>query len=387
MGEKSRPRLPIPPTATARPVPTATAVPPTPGSGACSAVILTKGPNLILTGNNTQMKVAWQWSTNSTFTVRWGTSTGYASGSASVTANDSTNHMYAYTIGGLTPGTKYYYQVVVGSQCVSSTFYAPPPAAATDVKFFAYGDTRSNGGAHNGLAGQVVSAFTSDPAFQTLNLHVGDWVSGNSESAWVGEWYNPSYTSLRKEDASLADIGVRGNHESSATYWKRYFPQPWQPGGLYYAFDYGPMHVVMLDQYTAYNAGSTQYNWLKSDLAASTKKWKLVVLHEPGWSAGGGHGNNTTVQNDLQPLFVQYGVSIVFGGHNHYYARAVVGGIQHLTVGGGGAPLYTPASGYANIVKTAKVYSLGEFSISGSTLTAKILNNSGATIDSFTLTR
>ena len=105
------------------------------------------------------------------------------------------------------------------------------------------------------------------------------------------------------------------------------------------------MHVVMLDQYTTYTAGSTQYNWLKTDLAASTKKWKVVVLHEPGWSAGGGHGNNTTVQNDLQPLFVQYGVAIVFGGHNHYYARASVSGVTHLTVGGGGAPLYSPGVG------------------------------------------
>ena len=78
---------------------------------------------------------------------------------------------------------------------------------------------------------------------------------------------------------------------------------------------------------------------MRTDLAASAKPWKFIVLHEPGWSAGGGHGNNTTVQNDIQPLAVQYGVAIVFGGHNHYYARANVSGVTHLTMGGGGAPL------------------------------------------------
>ena len=241
------------------------------------------------------------------------------------------------------PGAKYYYQVVAGTQCCQRLVLHPPAASATDVKFFAYGDTRTNGSVHNGLAGQIVSLFNADPAFQTLNLNVGDWVSGDTESAWAGEWYNSCYSNMRKQDANIADTGVRGNHEGSATYWKRYFPQPYQPGGLYRSFDYGPMHIAMLDQYTAYNAGSTQYNWLKNDLAASTKKWKFVVLHEPGWSAGGGHGNNTTVQNDLQPLFNSTGCSIVFGGHNHYYARAVTG-VQHLTVGGGGAPLYTPAA-------------------------------------------
>ena len=196
--------------------------------------------------------------------------------------------------------------------------------------------------AHNALAGQVNAAFAADPAFQTLNLHVGDWVSGDSDSAWTSEWFNPSYTNLRKQDANIADIGVRGNHESGATYWKRYWPQPFQPGGLYWSFDYGPMHVVLLDQYTSYTPGSAQYNWLKADLAASTKTWKVVVLHEPGWSAGGGHANNTAVQQNLQPLFTQYGVSLVFGGHNHYYARASVGGVTHLTMGGGGAPALHP---------------------------------------------
>jgi hypothetical protein len=143
----------------------------------------------------------------------------------------------------------------------------------------------------------------------------------------------------------------------------------------------------MLDQYTPYNAGSTQYNWLKNDLAASTKPWKVIVLHEPGWSAGSGHGNNTTVQNDIQPLAVQYGVSVIFGGHNHYYARAAVNGIQHLTVGGGGAPLYAPDTSYPNLVKTSKSYGWSQFVINGNTMTSTAYDNSGNVIDTFTITR
>ncbi len=291
-------------------------------TGNCTAVVLTKGPTLIYTGSNTAMRIFWQWSSNATFQMQWGTSTSYASGNVAVTPTDTTNHLYTYNLNGLTPGTKYYYRVVSGSQCSSGTFYAGPAASATSVKFVSYGDTRTNGSIHNGLAGQVVSLYKSDPAFQTLNLNVGDWVSADSASAWSSEWFNPSYTSLRTQDANLSDIGVRGNHEGAATFWKQYWPEPFQSGGLYWSFDYGPMHIALLDAYTAYNAGSAQYNWLKGDLAGSTKTWKFVVIHEPGWSAGGGHANNTTVQNDLQPLFVQYGVSILFSGHNHYYARA-----------------------------------------------------------------
>jgi hypothetical protein len=78
---------------------------------------------------------------------------------------------------------------------------------------------------------------------------------------------------------------------------------------------------------------------------------------------------------------------MVFAGHNHYYCRAMVNGIVELTLGGGGAPQYTPASGQPDIVTYTKAYSFGEFTISGNTLTVKVLNNSGATIDTFTVTK
>jgi predicted phosphodiesterase len=332
------------------------------------------------------MQVSWQWSSTATFQVQWGTDQTYSAGNASVTAYDATNRLYKYVMSGLTPGAKYYYQVVVGSQCSRGTFYAAPSSSANSVKFFAYGDTRTNGGTHNSIAGKLIANYTADPALQTMSLHVGDWVNSDGESNWTGEWFNQP--NIRTLTANISMMGVRGNHEgSNATYWKRYWPQPYQAGGLYRSFEYGPMLVVMLDQYVPYNAGSTQYNWLRNELANSTKQWKVIVLHEPGWSAGGGHGNNGTVQNDIQPLAEQYGVSIVFGGHNHYYARATVNGVQHLTVGAGGAPLYTPASGQPNIVVTSKSDSWGQFVINGNTLTATIYNNSGGVIDTFTITR
>jgi hypothetical protein len=370
-------------TATKTTIPTATGT----VSSTCSPVILTKGPTLIFTGDNTKMRVFWQWTANTTFHMEWGNSTSYSLGNIAVNPTNTATHLYQYDITGLTPGTKYYYQAVVGTQCSGGTFYAAPATNATSLKFTAYGDTRTNGSIHNGLAGQVDALFASDPAFQTLNLNVGDWVSSDSESAWTSEWFAAAYTNLRKQDANISDIGIRGNHEGSATYWKQYWPEPFQPGGLYWSFDYGPMHVVMLDAYTSYTAGSTQYNWLKADLAATTKTWKIVLIHEPGWSAGGGHANNTTVQNDIQPLLVQYGVAMLLSGHNHYYARAAVNGVVELTVGGGGAPQYTPATGQPNIVLAVKAYSFGEFTINGNTLTTKIVNNSGVTIDTFSITK
>ena len=141
----------------------------------------------------------------------------------------------------------------------------------------------------------------------------------------------------------------------------------------------------VVDEYTTYTADSAQLNWLTSDLAATTKLWKIVVLHEPGWTSGGSHGNNTTVQTVLQPLFKQYGVQLVVGGHNHYYARGVVESIQHLTLGGGGAPLYAPASGQSNIVQADQSNHHTELDINGNTMLFTARRSDGTVIDSLTI--
>ncbi len=345
-----------------------------------------KGPEVVLTGDNTEMKLVWQLDSTRLSIVQWGLDLRYALGTA-VATETGPDHLYSYTIGGLIPGSRYNYRVIASPACYEGTFYAALPDTATDLKFFAYGDTRNGISVNDAIASQIMQAYAADPGFQTFNLAVGDLVSsGDLESAWADEFFNPHYLHLRTVLSNLAFLPVMGNHEGSGALFVRYFPMPFV-AGRYWSFDYGPAHIVMLDQYRPYAVGSAQYAWLKEALAASSKKWKFLVLHEPGWSAGGGHANNTTVQDDIQPLAEQYGVSIIFGGHNHYYARAVVNGIQHLTVGGGGAPLYTPNPSAVNEVAARSAYSFAEIVISGDVLTGTAVAADGTDIETFTLTR
>jgi hypothetical protein len=153
----------------------------------------------------------------------------------------------------------------------------------------------------------------------------------------------------------------------------------------YWSFDYGPAHFAVVDQYTSYGPGSAQLTWLQNDLASTNKPWKFIYLHEPGWSAGGGHENNTSVQNYIQPLCIQYGVPILFAGHNHYYARALVNNIQHITTGGGGAPLYQPNLNYPYIVAGASAYHFCKIEINDQSLHLTALKPTGEIIDSFTI--
>ena len=344
---------------------------------------IVKGPYLLFEGSNTSMTVLWQDNATESNVIRWGTSTNYTLGQATV-AEYGTDHQHRHVITGLQPSTRYYYEVAGYG---SGFFRTAPEASATAVKLLAYGDTRSYPADHEKVAGRMRAAYAADPAYQTIALHAGDWVASNAETNWTNEWFvsTTTYPQMHAFQAEVPIVGALGNHEGTGTVYNKYFPEPYNAARFYWSFDYGPLHVAVVDQYTTYTAGSAQYNWLASDLAASTKPWKIVLLHEPGWTSGGSHGNNTTVQGVLQPLFKQNGVQLVIGGHNHYYARAVVDNIQHLTLGGGGAPLYAPASGQPNIVKTDQSLHHTEIDINGNTMLFTARRSDGTLIESFTI--
>jgi hypothetical protein len=370
-----------------KPTPVPTMAPSSTPQAGLSRVSLTKGPDLVYTGSSTAMKLFWQWTANATFRVDWGATASFGASSPTISAYDATNHLYSFTLTGLTPGAKVFYRVVVGSQFADGTFFAAPDAAATSLKFVSYGDTRSNPSIDDGVAAKVIALYQSDPGYQTLVPMEGDAVSnGDTDSIWTSEFFSPSFTHIRAMLANTAVIPVMGNHEGTGALFVRYFPFPYV-AARYWSFDYGPVHFTYIDQYTSYAAGSAQYNWVKADLAASTQKWKIVMMHEPGWSANGGHPNNTTMQTVYEPLFEQNHVALVLAGHNHYYARAMVNGIPELTVGTGGAPAYTPASGQPNIVKTFNGAGFARFEIAGSTLTGSFVATNGAVQDTFTVTR
>ncbi len=352
-----------------------------------AADLMKKQPYLVYPGDPTQMQVLWQLTDVATSTLEWGTDTTYAQGN--VMNAEYGDHQHAWTIEGLTPATTSQYRVTTEGVAYRGSFNTAPNAWATKLKFLAYGDTRTYPVTHNQVVARMLSDIAADSSFQSLVLFMGDYVTtGTTESYWTNEFFDPAILpNVRTLMANTAHQGTMGNHEGIGTLFVKYFPYPFV-GGRYWSFDYGPIHVAVVDQYTSYTPGSAQLQWLAADLAGSKKTWKFIVLHEPGWSAGGGHLNNTSVQSYLQPLCEQYGVSVLFAGHNHYYARAVVNGVQHLTLAGGGAPAYTPDMSQPYLVSAAQANHHATFAIDGDTLRFKVFNTAGgAVLDSFTAVR
>ncbi len=361
-----------------------------------------KGPYLVPTGNNTEMTVHWQLYETAACTIEWGTDgTNYPSSATIVEDGNSINkHQYAYTVTDLTPGTKYYYNVTVNTKYLSQTsfrgsFFTSAPTDATTLSFMAYGDSRSGAGTHDTIAGAIINTYTTDPSFQTFMLATGDLVLANEEIMWDLDFFNNSNPNVLEMLENIPVISCMGNHETYAgsnDLFTKYFPFPYVDAH-YWSFDYGPAHFVIVDQYAGPeqdgNLTDDQLIWIESDLSSTSKPWKFICLHEPGYSAGGGHANSTDVQDNLQPLCEAYGVDIVFAGHNHYYARAEINGVQHITTGGGGASSYVPETPAENpdIIVSKMASHFCKIEIDGLSLDFTAVEPDGSVIDDFSLTK
>ncbi|MHC4074821.1 MAG: purple acid phosphatase family protein [Planctomycetota bacterium] len=343
-----------------------------------------KGPYLIYPDTNTKMQVLWQLDITQTCTLEWGVNTSYTSGSIQ-SSQYGADHQHKYTITGLTPGTKYYYRVTAGGSSYTGTFKAAPASSATNLKFLAYGDTRSNPSLHNEVVGAMISAYTSDSGFQTITLHSGDWTSKDTEANWTSQFFPRNQANLLNFQANMPINGCVGNHEKTAAQFNKYWPYPYA-GGNYWSFDYGPAHIAVVDMHQSGGIGnaSAQKAWLQNDLAATTKQWKFILLHPPGWSAGT-HSVNMAVQNHIQPLCKTYGVDFVIAGHNHNYARATVNGVHHITTGGGGAPLRSVNLSWPYVVAAESAHHYCAIDIQGTYLYFDAYRINGTLIDSFTV--
>ncbi len=113
-----------------------------------------------------------------------------------------------------------------------------------------------------------------------------------------------------------------------------------QPQLSYYKISQGPADFFFLDSDNAAVNGAartTQREWLKAQIQASTARWKFAVFHQPPFSSGAVHGNHPYMQwgSDFA------GLTAIITGHDHIYERLNIGfGVTQFIVGIGGRSFY-----------------------------------------------
>lgn len=207
---------------------------------------------------------------------------------------------------------------------------APLPGSGKPVKFVVLGD--SGGGPLQGAVRDQLDTVRFD-----LMLHVGDIAYGSGTLAELESQFFAEYAPVL---GNVPVFPTSGNHDyetKGGAPFRQVFalPENGTPGGVerWYSFDWGDIHFVALD---TEQVDETQTTWLEDDLSRNLLPWTIVYLHRPPYSSGD-HGSADDVRRAFTPLFADYGVDVVFAGHDHDYERTdAIDGVTYIVTGGGG---------------------------------------------------
>lgn len=252
---------------------------------------------------------------------------------------------------GLSPGTRYYYRVGTADTVFRGGpdywFVTAPPWPAREdatladpVRLWVTGDQGQPGEGQ-----QAVAAAARDWARAHLRaspLPFDAWLTtgdnayrSGSMAQFQAALFEPFADVLR----NVPFWPTLGNHD--ARRWAFYslfdLPRRGESGGLpsgtehYFAFDHGPVHVVMLDtEQGDLSPGGAMLDWLQRDLRANQRPWVIAVFHHPPYTHGShdsdswrdSRGRMVRVREQLVPLLERGGVDVVLSGHSHMYERS-----------------------------------------------------------------
>ncbi len=268
---------------------------------------------------------------------------------------------------GLEQGRTYYYQVgggAPGSE-VWSPVHSTTTAPATGdgpVKIGLAGDTRDALGRSELPVWRAIASRYKAAAIP-LALFSGDMILVGLDQGMWDTWSKAAEDVAPSTFFALAP----GNHENEQP---QFFAHAIMPGAnsknaeRYSSFDYGPVHVVMIDDYPGVVSSSIDDTghrdellaWLDADLGKANANrakvpWIVTFHHHPAYSDTTNEGRADEAQHvrdALLPLYEKHGVDLDLAGHDHFYERfkPLKGGVEdasgttYVVCGAGGAPAY-----------------------------------------------
>ena len=204
------------------------------------------------------------------------------------------------------------------------------PNAADSVKFAIIGDSGTGSDSQYRVAKQLIDARGKFP-YQFV-LMMGDNLYGGSSPKDYEKKFEVPYKPLL--DANIKFYAALGNHDNPN---ERLYKPFNMNGQRYYTFK--PKDGVRIFALDSNYMDKPQLEWFEKDLQASGSDWKIAFFHHPIYSSGGAHGSDLQLREELEPLFLKYGVDAVFAGHEHFYERIKPQKGIYYFISGGAAKL------------------------------------------------
>jgi hypothetical protein len=184
------------------------------------------------------------------------------------------------------------------------------PLKKDSVRLAAIGDMGNGNKEQYDVAGQML-AFHGKFSFGFVLMLGDDLIAGHEPMDYQKKFELPYKPLL---DAGVEFYAVLGNYDISNERFYKLFNM----GEQFYTHKKGNVRFFALD---SNYMTPQQLAWLEKDLQNSGSDWKICYFHHPLYSSGSFHGSATELRLLLEPLFLKYGVQVVFAGHEHVYER------------------------------------------------------------------
>ena len=200
------------------------------------------------------------------------------------------------------------------------------PLAEGSLRIAVIGDSGTGDREQYEVADTMVAAHELFP-FNTV-LMLGDNLYGDEDRKDYEKKFEKPYKALL--DDGVKFYASLGNHDEAS---QRLYENFNMGGKEYYSFTKGD--DVRFFAINSSYFDEKQLEWLRDELSKSKERWKICFFHHPIYSSGGRHGSDLPLREQLEPLFIQYGVDAVFAGHEHFYERIrPQNGIAYFISGG-----------------------------------------------------
>jgi len=199
------------------------------------------------------------------------------------------------------------------------------PLAKDSIRFAVIGDT-GTGDKPQYEIGRRLEEYRQRINF-TFTIMVGDNIYGSERPQDFKQKFETPYKPLL--DAGVTFYAALGNHDDP----NQRFYKPFNMNGeRFYTFTKGNIDFFVLD---SNYMDRKQLDWFERAIKESKSHWKMAYFHHPLYSSGEAHGSEADLRALLEPLFINYGMDVVFAGHEHFYERVKPQkGIHYFTCGG-----------------------------------------------------
>jgi len=220
-------------------------------------------------------------------------------------------------------------QALVVQQKPTATISAAPdlqpPVGKDSVKFLVIGDSGTGDRAQMETGAQMWQAHSVFP--YEFAIMLGDNLYGSERPQDFAAKFERPYKPML--DANIPFYAALGNHDDPN---QRFYKNFGMGGKRYYTYTKKDVRFFALD---SNYMDKDQQRWLEEELSKSNSKWKIPYFHHPLYSSGAAHGSEVDLRAIIEPMFIKYGVNLVFAGHEHFYERLKPQhGIQYFTAGG-----------------------------------------------------